>query len=88
MQDGRFRVLCLLEMCCVDSSSLLGMLALTANQHRTRSCAILLEKFHRTADRLNEPLNCAIRNFNNKIQYFDLCVFREGFHELLRRNVQ
>jgi hypothetical protein len=37
---------------------------------------------------LNEPLNCAIRNFNNKIQCFDFCVSRDGFHELLRRNVQ
>jgi hypothetical protein len=50
----------------IDSSSLLGMLVLTAN--RTRSCALLLDKFHRMAYGLNEPLNCAIRNFNNKFQ--------------------
>jgi hypothetical protein len=31
----------------IDSSGLLGMLALTANPHRTRSCALLLENFHR-----------------------------------------
>jgi hypothetical protein len=48
----------------IDSSSLLGMLALTANPHRTRSRALFLERFHRTAYGLNEPLNCAIRNFN------------------------
>jgi hypothetical protein len=44
----------------IDSSSLLGMLALTANPHRTRSRALLLERFHRTAYGLYEPLNCAI----------------------------
>jgi hypothetical protein len=31
----------------IDSSSLLGMLALTANPHRTRSRVLLLERFHR-----------------------------------------
>jgi hypothetical protein len=71
----------------IDSSSLLAMLALTANPHRTRSRALLLERFHRTAYGLNEPLNCAIRKFNNEIQC-DFCVSREGFRELLRRNVQ
>jgi hypothetical protein len=64
------------------------MLALTANPYRTISRALLLEKFHRTAYGLNEPLNCVIRNFNNEIQCFDFCVSREGFHELLRKNVQ
>jgi hypothetical protein len=44
----------------IDSSSLLGMLALTANPHRTKSRASLLEKFHKTTYGLNEPLNCAI----------------------------
>jgi hypothetical protein len=72
----------------IDSSGLLTMLALTANPHRTRSRALLLERFHRTSYGLNEPLSCAIRNFNNEIQCFDFCVSREGFHELLRRNVQ
>jgi hypothetical protein len=72
----------------IDSSSLLGMLALTANPHSTRSCALLLERFPRTACGLNQPLNCAIRCFNNEIQCFDFCVSREGFHEMLRRNVQ
>jgi hypothetical protein len=71
----------------IDSSSLLGMLALTANPHRTRSRALLLERFHNPAYGLKEPLNCAIRNFNNENQYFDFCVSQEGFHELLRRNV-
>jgi hypothetical protein len=72
----------------IDSSGLLAMLALTANPHCTRSRALLLERFHRTAYGLNEPLNCAIRIFNKEIQCFDFCVSREGFHELLRRNVQ
>jgi hypothetical protein len=30
----------------IDSSGLLGLLALTANPHRTRSRALLLERFH------------------------------------------
>jgi hypothetical protein len=72
----------------IDSSGLLAMLTLTANPHRTRSRALLLERFHRTSYRLNEPLNCAIRNFNNEILCFDFYVSREGFHEQLRRNVQ
>jgi hypothetical protein len=38
----------------IDSSNLLGMLALTADPHRTRSHALLLEGFHRTAYGLNE----------------------------------
>jgi hypothetical protein len=59
----------------IDSSSLLGILA---NPHRTRSRAILLEKFHRTAYGPDEPLNYAIRNFNNEIQCFDFCVSWEG----------
>jgi hypothetical protein len=76
------------ELCArIDSSRLMAMLAPTANTHRTRSRALLLEMFHRTSYGLKEPLNCAIRNFNNEIQCFDLCVSREGFHELLRRNV-
>jgi hypothetical protein len=33
----------------INSPSLLGMLALTANTHRTRSRALLLERFNRTA---------------------------------------
>jgi hypothetical protein len=61
------------------------MLALTINPHRTRSRALLLERFHRTTYGLNESLNCAIRNFNNEIQCFDFGVPREGFHELLRK---
>jgi hypothetical protein len=72
----------------IDSSGLLEMLALTANPHRTRSRGLLLERFHRTAYGLNEPLNCAIRNFNYEIQCFDFFVSREGFHELLRRNFE
>jgi hypothetical protein len=72
----------------IESSGLLAMLALTTNPHRTRLRTLLLERFHRTAYGLNEPLNCAIRNFNNEVQCFDFCVTREGFHELLRRNVQ
>jgi hypothetical protein len=51
----------------IDLSSLLGMFALTANPHRTRSRVLLLERFHRTA-------YCAIQNFNNEIQCFDFCV--------------
>jgi hypothetical protein len=72
----------------IDSSSLLRMLALTANPHRTRTRAVLLERFHRTDYGLNKPLNCAIRNFNNEIQCFDFCVSWEDFHELLRRIFQ
>jgi hypothetical protein len=72
-------VLCLLEMCCVQG--LTHQVCWECWPLR----ALLLERFHRTAYGLNEPLNCAIRNFNNEIQRFDFCVSREGFHKLFSR---
>jgi hypothetical protein len=68
----------------VNSSNLLSLISINAPCYHTRTGDFLRVDFHRTNDGVHEPLNSAVRSFNEFAGLFDLHLSRNQFFNRLR----
>jgi hypothetical protein len=66
----------------VNSSNLLSLISINAPWYHTRAGDFLRVHFHRTNSGVYEPLNGAVRSFNDFAGLFDLYLSR---HQLFNR---
>jgi hypothetical protein len=68
----------------VNSSNLLSLISINAPWYHTRASNFLRVDFHRTNYGVHEPLNGAVRSFNEFADLFDLHLSRNQFFNRLR----
>jgi hypothetical protein len=68
----------------VNSSNLLSLISINAPWYHTRASDFLRVDFHRTNYGVHEPLNGAVRSFNEFAGLFDLHLSRNQFFYRLR----
>jgi hypothetical protein len=69
----------------VNSSNLLSLISINAPWYHTRTTDFLRVDFHRWCVGVHEPLNCAVRSFNEfAAGLFDLYLSRNQFFNRLR----
>jgi hypothetical protein len=68
----------------MNSSNLLSLISINATWYHTRTSDFLRVDFHRTNYGVHEPLNGAVRSFNEFPGLFDLHLHRNQFFNRLR----
>jgi hypothetical protein len=68
----------------VNSSNLLSLISINAPWYHTRAGDFLRVDFHRTNYGVHEPLNGAVRSFNEFAGLFDLHLSKNQFFNHLR----